>query len=95
MAGADPADPRWCFCSPFQLANARVSAPECFILHQRRLHEGVGRVWSLAQSILDQTFRLGIALGVFKSSKAIEQLGDEPAFLRGHGSAPSAKARLI
>jgi hypothetical protein len=42
----------------------------------------------LAEPILDGAFGVRIAFGVFKRREAIEQLGDEIAFLWGHWPSP-------
>ena len=76
----------------FELADAGVRPLERFVLHQHRLHQCVRGIGRLPQSVLDHTFGLRIALGVFQRSEAIEQFGDEIAFLWGHRSSPSSRA---
>ena len=63
-----------------------IGALERLVLHQCGLHQRIDGVGGLPQAVPDQTLRLGVARGILQGGEAVEQVGDEFAFLWGHWS---------
>src|SRR5262249_26397478 len=72
----------------FEFADAGFGSLERFVLDQHSLHQAIGRIGGLPQAVLDQAFGVAIALRVFERRQAIEQVGDEIAFLWSHRLSP-------
>jgi len=76
-------------------ANALIRPLEGFVLHQRGLHQRIGRVGGAPEPLHDGPFGIGIALRALERGETIEQFGNERAFLRSHGSWPPLTMRLM
>ena len=72
----------------FELLDAGIGALERLVLHQRGLHQRIDGVGRLAQAVPDRALGVRIALGILQRGKAVEQLGDELAFLLGSWPSP-------
>ena len=69
-------------CGRFQLLDAMVGLFQRLVLHQHGLHQRISPVGSLAQPVNDQALGLRVARGFFERGEAIEQFGNQIAFLR-------------
>ena len=73
-----------------QRADAGIGALERLVLHQHGLHQRIGRIRRPPKPLDDGAFGLRVSRPVLEPGKAIEELRDELAFLRGHGPSPGS-----
>ncbi len=72
-----------------------VGGFESLVLHEHALHQRIDRIRRPAQALADHRFGVGIARIVLQRRKALKQLIDKLAFLRGHGVLPGTVAGSI
>ena len=75
-----------------QLLDAGIGALEGLVLHQDGLHQRVDGVRRAPEPLGDGALGVRIARDSLEGGEAVEQLGDELTFLRGHRSGPPVSA---
>src|SRR5690606_8792026 len=70
----------------FKLTDALSGLLEGMLLNEHRLHQQVGRIGDLLHGLVDQSFRFRILLRTTEGAHAVEQTGNELAFVWGHPS---------
>src|SRR5262249_14316009 len=70
--------------APFECLDMGIGSFERLVLHQHGLDQRVDRVGCAGEPFGNGALGIGIARLAFKPGEAIEQIGDELTFLRGH-----------